>query len=142
MLEIIILYMLAKRIGSIVAEKGHPKGRYQVMLVALWFGGEILGVFFGGFIGAFVMESGETIRLFAYVFALACAIIGAVIAFQIAKQLEPVYGDHVALDLQQADLERWNERSSPNDSAPRIQDDGYTERPEKTQRPLDDRIQS
>lgn len=141
MLEIIILYNLAKRIGAIVADKGHPKGRYQVMLVALWFGGEIFGAFFGGFIGAIVLESEETARLFAYGFALTCAIIGAVIAFQIAKHLGPVNGDQVALDLQQADLERWNERSNPDDPTLHIPDDGYTEGPDKTQRPLDDRIQ-
>ena len=44
MLEIIIVYMLAKNIGNKVAAKGHKRFGYQLMLVALWIGGEIAGV--------------------------------------------------------------------------------------------------
>lgn len=141
MLEIIILYKLAKRIGVIVAEKGHRKGGFQLMLVAMWFGGEIFGAFFGGVLGAIAMQAEGPAQLLGYAFALLCAIIGAVIAFQIAKNLEPVNGNEAALDLQQVDLERLNEPFRPNDPASRVPDDRYTERPERRQRPADDRIQ-
>lgn len=140
MLEIIILFRLAKRIGAIVTEKGRKKGGYQLLLVVLWFGGEIFGGIVGGVLAAFVAESEGSGQLLAYGFALAGAIVGAVIAFQIAKHLEPLNGDEAAFNLHGMEVDRWSDRFKPNNSAPRVPDDGYTG-VEPAQRPPDDRIQ-
>jgi hypothetical protein len=43
MLQIIIVYVLARNIGNKVAAKGHRRFGYQLMLVALWVAGELVG---------------------------------------------------------------------------------------------------
>ena len=77
MLEILLLVFLAKKIGKIAEEKGRRPGRFKTLLVALWFAGEILGFII------VILLSGTT--LMAYLFALFCGAIGAVVSFEIAK---------------------------------------------------------
>src|SRR5947209_6026754 len=91
MLKILILIGLARRLGAKVAEKGHKKLPYQLLLWFLWFGGEIVGAFLGA-----VVEVGLTGReptILTYLFALGGAIVGAVVAFAIANSLAPVHRD-------------------------------------------------
>ncbi len=81
MLEILFLIFLTRKIGKKVEEKGRKPGGYKVMLVAFWFGGEILGFIIGGAI------VGETLT--AYLFALVGAAVGASVSFAIANGLAP-----------------------------------------------------
>ncbi len=78
MLEIILLVVLARKIGDICESKGRKATGYKILLVVLWIGGE----FFGALIGALI-AGGEGIAV--YVFALLGAAIGAGIAFLLAK---------------------------------------------------------
>jgi hypothetical protein len=142
MLEIIILYKLAKRIGAIVTEKGYRKSGYQAMLVVLWLGGEFFGAFMGVIVGAIVEVDEGQATLLAYGFALGGAIIGAVIAVQIAKHLAPLEGSDAAFNVQGLELDRWGERFKPYDSTSRSPTDTYISSPEPTHPPPDDRIQN
>jgi hypothetical protein len=81
MLEILFLIFLAKKIGKIVEEKGRKPGRYKAMLVAFWFGGEIIGFIIGG------AMLGESIGM--YLIALIGAGVGAAVSFGIANNLSP-----------------------------------------------------
>jgi len=81
MLEILFLIYLSKKIGKIVEAKGRKPGGYKAMLVAFWFGGEIIGFIIGG------AAVGESIGM--YLIALIGAGIGAAVAFGIANNLAP-----------------------------------------------------
>jgi hypothetical protein len=81
MLEILFLIFLAKKMGKIVEAKGREPGRYKAMLVAFWFGGEILGLIIGRAI------VGEYAAI--YLIALIGAGVGAVAAFGVASNLAP-----------------------------------------------------
>jgi hypothetical protein len=81
MLEILFLIFLAKKMGKTVEAKGRKAGRYKAMLVAFWFGGEILGLIIGRAI------VGESIAI--YLIALIGAGVGAAAAFGVANNLAP-----------------------------------------------------
>ena len=55
MLEILLVWTLAKKIGNIVQNKGHARWGYQLLLVVLWIGGEVAG----GIVGAIAQEGGD-----------------------------------------------------------------------------------
>jgi hypothetical protein len=95
-LQVIVLYVLCKNIGRIVAAKGRPKFPFQLMVVLFWFGGE----FAGGMLGMITLTilsdgKGDIPTLMLYPFALVAAGLGVFIAFRIAKSLSPVaaFGD-------------------------------------------------
>ena len=79
MLEIIALIAMVRRIGSIMREKGRKGGWYQLLLVILWIGGEVIGAVFG----AIAINRSETLAIYV------CALVGAAIAFWIAKSASP-----------------------------------------------------
>jgi hypothetical protein len=79
LLEILLLIHLSKKIGKIVQAKGRKPGGFKAMLVAFWFGGEILGLVIG------MSALGEGIGM--YLVALVGAGIGAAVAFGIANNL-------------------------------------------------------
>jgi hypothetical protein len=87
MLEILILWQLCKNIGVKLRAKGRSPGGYQFMLVAMWFGGEIIG----GILG--VVMSGEAGAV-AYLVAILGAIAGVVAAFVIVRSVAPINIDH------------------------------------------------
>ena len=93
MLEIAILIVMCKRIGAIVRAKGHSAVGYQVLLVVLWFVGEIGGGFMGGIVAAILTQQGDLPMALAYLFALIGAVVGAVIALMVAKNLSSVSPD-------------------------------------------------
>jgi hypothetical protein len=98
MLEIAIVYILAKNLGNKVAAKGHKRFGYQLMLVALWIGGEIAGAVVGIVLqlamrGGTVVQEERGFSWIGYLCALAGAAIGAFIAFAIANSLAPVQND-------------------------------------------------
>ncbi len=84
MLEVLIVYFLAKRIGGIVEAKGHSGTGYKWLTAGLWFGGEILGFLIG-----FSATGPNGDILAAYPFAIGGAVLGVVIAWQLAKQVQP-----------------------------------------------------
>ncbi len=83
MLEIVILFFLARSVGEIVRSKGRQAGWYQVLAVVLWIGGELTGGVIGGIVGALT----DTGMALAYVFALLGAAVGAGISLLVARSL-------------------------------------------------------
>jgi len=86
MLEILIVWNLAKRIGENAAKKGHKALNYQIVLVGFWILGELTGGI-GGMIVTYLMNGDEDFPVIAYIMGLAGAGIGAAIAFLIVKLL-------------------------------------------------------
>jgi len=141
MLEILLVWTLAKKIGNIVQNKGHARWGYQLLLVVLWIGGEVAG----GIVGAIAQEGGgqgeKGFPCMAYVCALVGAAIGAGIAFAIANGLANVKTDADFYQEDNYDRRRDDEvRRAWRTPEERPADtDAYQERP--TGRPADDRIQ-
>jgi hypothetical protein len=79
MLEILLLIALTRRIGRMLESKGRASGGYKVLAVALWFGGEIVGMMIG------ILLSGRS-ETFAYIVALVGAAVGAGIAYHLAQE--------------------------------------------------------
>ena len=82
MLEIILIWQLAKYIGNEASKKSLKKGRYQLMAILLWLIGEFTGAIFGNLI----FGEGASFWV-SYIFALVGAIAGAGIAFLVMKLL-------------------------------------------------------
>ena len=82
MLEIIIVWQIAKRIGNEAIQKGLKKGSYQVMAVLLWFIGEFTGAVLGG-----ILFGPDAAFWIVYVFGLVGAVVGTGISFGIMKFL-------------------------------------------------------
>lgn len=82
MLEIIIVWRLAKHIGILATQKSLKKLGYQIMAVLLWLCGE----FFGGILGNIIFGANGSFWL-KYVAALFGAIAGAGIAFLVMRLL-------------------------------------------------------
>lgn len=81
MIELIALFILGRKIGDAAADRGYGTklGRYRILLVLSWFGGEIAGVLIG-------LIFSRSVFIF-YPLGLAGAVIGARIAFQTVKRL-------------------------------------------------------
>jgi hypothetical protein len=82
MLEILIIWQLAKSIGKTAAAKGRSSGAYKALLVLCWIGGEIVGAILAVLAGA----AGGAL----YLGAIVGAIVGAISAFAIAKSVSPL----------------------------------------------------
>jgi hypothetical protein len=143
MLEIILIIVFCKRIGEIVGRKGHRKFPFQLMLVALWFGGEILGGILGAVI-ALALPDGrgrtEPSLLFIYPFAIGGAIVGVLIAFAVANRIAPVGGDD---EFYRGERDRGNWADADLgkfESRPRPGGEAITDRTESPPPPQDDRI--
>jgi hypothetical protein len=142
MLEILLIIMLAKKIGAIVADKGYSRFPFQLMLVALWVGGEIVGGVIGYVVAAASSGRGDEPTFFVYLFALGGAAAGAIISFVIANSLraqktdEDFYrGRPEAVDWPAIDRSKFGEPRRPSG-------EGYTDRPDSPPTHPDDRIQS
>ena len=93
MCEIILLFLLGKKIAGMASEKGRAGWPWVLMLIGLWIGGE----FTGAVIGAILTDAGggnqagQDDNMFAILgFALAGAACGAIITFTIVSLLPPV----------------------------------------------------
>jgi hypothetical protein len=94
MLEIILLYVMGKKIAAIAAGKGRGGTGYVFLLLGLWFGGEIGGGIFG-FMVALAADPGREPNLgVVYLCAIMGAAVGAVTAFVIVNSLSPVRPHH------------------------------------------------
>lgn len=74
-LEFIVLWWLWRKTGELAADRELAPRKYQIAAVALWFAGEIAGLFLG-----FAVSWGWSV----YIYALLGAVVGAVIAYYIA----------------------------------------------------------
>jgi len=125
MLEIVILIFLGGKIGKIAESKVRKKIGYQLMLVALWIGGEFFGFLVGAVLGAIATGEEDGGALVGAVAALACAITGAVF----------YRGDDYA-DTWRARQDRRDREAT--DLPPT---DAFTDNLENPRRSSDDRIQ-
>jgi hypothetical protein len=98
MLEVIIVWNLAKRIGESAAKKGHKALTYQIMLVGFWIAAELSGGLVGSII-SYLMWGEEDFSLLGYFLALACAGMSAGIAFFIVKLLPDRSGEPALSDI-------------------------------------------
>jgi hypothetical protein len=86
-LEILLVIHLSKKIAAKAREKGHSGPGFVVLLLVLWFGGEIAGL-----IGAMAALGGGDENFWAaYFVALLGAALGGITAFVIVGALAPVY---------------------------------------------------
>src|SRR5689334_4550179 len=81
MLEIIVLWLTGKKIAGIASDKGLPGFLFVIMLVVLWFGGEIVGAVIG------VATNHGEVGATAYLFALMGAGMGALASFIIVSAI-------------------------------------------------------
>src|SRR5258707_15290175 len=84
MLEIILIWVLAKKLGAMASDKGRAAAGWIVLFVFLWFSCEFLGAIFGT-----ILTRGEFFPV-GYLFALLGAAIGAGSSFMIVSILPPV----------------------------------------------------
>jgi hypothetical protein len=85
MLEIIFLFLLCRDIGRVARKHDRKPIAFQILLVVLWFGGELLGGFLAALGMAMITGRYEGVGLLDYVIALACGGLGAYVAFRLAK---------------------------------------------------------
>src|SRR5262249_16737476 len=85
MLEIIVLFRLGRNIAARARDKGRRGTPFVLLLLALWFGGEIVGAVAGVVLSQVLNGRREPSALLIYVVALAFATIGAVIAFKVVN---------------------------------------------------------
>ena len=79
MAEIIILWILCKRISNIARLRKRDPANYCFLLVGLWIAGELIGATVG------IALTGSP-NIIAYIFALAGAVVGSSIAFKKANR--------------------------------------------------------
>jgi MFS family permease len=92
MVELIIVYNLAKSIGDKAEAKGRMRFGYQCLLWLFWFGGEFLGAFLGAFLSG-ATGAHEPNWVLVYGCGIAGAIVGAVLTFAIVNSLSSLKGD-------------------------------------------------
>ncbi len=90
MLEIILLFVLGKKIAALAGEKGRSGWPFVLVLIALWVGGEIAGGVAGAVVSVYALGDDEPNMLLMIVGALVGAATGAVVAFLIVKSVPPV----------------------------------------------------
>jgi hypothetical protein len=84
MLEILAIFYLCRLNGRIVERKGHKSGRYKLLTVLLWIGGELLG----GVLALILVNGSEATGL-VYLFALGGAVAGAALSCLMVNRLPP-----------------------------------------------------
>jgi len=81
MLEFVVVYLLAKHNKKLLEDKGRSGTTYMWGTAAMWFGGEILGAIF------ISLVAGPTTSFwFVYAGGLTGAVIGGLVAWQLAKR--------------------------------------------------------
>lgn len=112
MIEIFALISLGKNIAAKAREKGRSGGPFVLLLVVLWFVGEIFGAIVAGVVAMIALGDDEPNMLILYLGAIPGAIIGAVVAFQIVKAIAPAntrgeYDDEDEYDRPDRDRDRY-----------------------------------
>jgi hypothetical protein len=89
MCEILLLWFMGKKIAAMAENKGRAAVLFVVMLVLLWFGGEICGGIFG-----FILIRGNEDKMpVVYICALLGAAAGAGLSFLIVGLLPPAHDE-------------------------------------------------
>jgi MFS family permease len=83
-LEILLLYALGKNIAEKAENQGRGGALFVIILIVLWFLGEIVGAVIG------VIVTGEP--LYAYLFAILGAAVGAILAYTFLAVLPLIEG--------------------------------------------------
>ncbi len=81
MLEIVVVWLLARHVGRVAAARGQKPLQYRWLTFGLWFGGELLGA-----IVAAVVLGNRADIVGVYAIALLTAITGGAVAWQAAKR--------------------------------------------------------
>ncbi|MCA9068727.1 MAG: hypothetical protein KDA84_07380 [Planctomycetaceae bacterium] len=89
MLEIILLIVLSGIISDMARRRGRNPTLFSLLLIAFWLGGEFAGAVLGYSLSS---DAGKPNMLLIYGLALGGAILGAGLAFLIARSLSPVDG--------------------------------------------------
>lgn len=79
MLEIVFLFWFGRKLAALARQKGRSGG-WAALGVGLWIGGELFGIVIGTLLG---LDMG------AYLVAIGCAIVGAVVSYGIVNSLSP-----------------------------------------------------
>lgn len=88
-LEILVLIFLCKQVGTIARERDRKPFWYQVMMIAMWIGGEMLGGIIAFLVNEWADSGTDPSRGTIYLFALVGAVAGAAGAFAIVKSRRP-----------------------------------------------------
>jgi hypothetical protein len=127
MLEIMLVIGLWKAMGTLVENKNRYALPFQILVVVMWFGGEIFGAIFGAVLARLNNED-LRFNLKGYLFALIGAALGAGLIFAIAACLPEVRdGD----DFDEERFRRWQEKrrnGQKRRTRPRADDDLDDER--------------
>ena len=92
MLEIVLLWVLGKRISAMARDRGRSPAGYVVLFVAMWIGCEILGGITGAVL-SIVGGANEPELLLMWGCGVFGAALGAVVCFLIVNALPPVRTD-------------------------------------------------
>ena len=127
MIEIFVLITLSKNISARAKSQGRSGVPFVFLLLALWFGGEIGGAVAGVVVSLILEPNSEPEFILPWLLGIACAIIGAFIAFKIVGPLEPEHSED-RLDIRDRDVpilkERWNDRKAAQDDRREPRRDG------------------
>ena len=92
MLDIVILFVCGKALAGICRAKGRDAWPWVLMMIFLWYGGIVVGAFFGGFISGFMdgvqgNQNAEPNWVLVFGLAIIGGILGMVTSFMIVKFL-------------------------------------------------------
>jgi hypothetical protein len=96
MLEIILLFNIGKQVANIAKDKGRNPIGYVCLLVAFWFGFEIIGGIIFGIIYMIATGKEEPSRFVLYIPALLSAALGAFLAYKITQSKTALPGSNDA----------------------------------------------
>jgi hypothetical protein len=136
MCEIILLWALGKNLAQKCRAKGHAPTGYVVLMVVLWFFGEIAGLILGFVVTAALSQNRrgaeQDFNIAAYFCAIVGAALAAIISFGIVSALPDRSRDEYEERwpdrdrLQPRDIEdKWDQSRRPNKDDPWAQDERF-----------------
>lgn len=145
MLEVIILFVLGKKIAQMASDRGRAAWPWVLMLVLCWFGGEVLAA-----IGTVLVISdgnvplGDDALFIILGVGYLGAIAGAVITFVVVSALPAVPIEDDDDDYEQP-RRQWRREIPPDDrqdwdGGPRAYDDDEETLPRRGRRRMDDQF--
>ncbi len=90
MIELIALVLLVLRVGKILEAKGRKALHYQILTVALWFGGELLGAIVGFAIIVIIDPHDLVVFVLIVICVLSGAAAGGLASYLIARRVPPI----------------------------------------------------
>ena len=107
MLEIIIIILLCRKIWEVADDRGVSPIMYVCLLIAFWFGGEIVGAIIGAIVAVAILHANDNLSviMISWVGALCGAACGAMLAFVLVS-VHPVPDQPSLMDLEQQALRK------------------------------------